>query len=182
MYSLGREVDRDLVAAHKWFNLAALRGNECAKQYRRDISSEMSAEEIAQAQADDEDLQAVYRSLSDAAIERPSWKDISHLGEACKFYNNEWSRLRLQTGLLYRLWESPDGLDTWRQLVIPRAYQQSILQGVHSTTVGSHQGFRRTWDFLRRRFFWFEMGKQLQLFIRTCIDCQKKKNMNVNPR
>ena len=52
MYSLGREVDRDLVAAHKWFNLAALRGNECAKQYRRDISSEMSAEEIAQAQRD----------------------------------------------------------------------------------------------------------------------------------
>ena len=52
MYSLGREVDRDLVAAHKWFNLAALRGNECAKQYRRDISSEMSPEEIAQAQRD----------------------------------------------------------------------------------------------------------------------------------
>lgn len=52
MYSLGQEVDRDLVAAHKWFNLAALRGNECAKQYRRDISSEMSPDEIAQAQRD----------------------------------------------------------------------------------------------------------------------------------
>ncbi|MEM7429053.1 MAG: SEL1-like repeat protein [Pseudomonadota bacterium] len=50
MYSLGREVERDLIAAHKWFNLAALRGNECAKQYRRDISSEMAPEEIAQAQ------------------------------------------------------------------------------------------------------------------------------------
>ena len=50
MYSLGRDVERDLVAAHKWFNLAALRGNECAKQYRRDISSVMSADEIAQAQ------------------------------------------------------------------------------------------------------------------------------------
>ncbi len=52
MYSLGQDVDRDLIAAHKWFNLAALRGNECAKQYRRDISSEMSPEEIAQAQRD----------------------------------------------------------------------------------------------------------------------------------
>lgn len=50
MYSLGQDVDRDLVAAHKWFNLAALRGNECAKQYRRDISSEMSPAEIAEAQ------------------------------------------------------------------------------------------------------------------------------------
>ena len=50
MYSLGQDVDRDLVAAHKWFNLAALRGNECAKQYRRDISSEMTPAEIAEAQ------------------------------------------------------------------------------------------------------------------------------------
>ncbi len=50
MYSLGQDVDRDLVAAHKWFNLAALRGNECAKQYRRDISGEMSPAEIAEAQ------------------------------------------------------------------------------------------------------------------------------------
>ena len=50
MYSLGQDVERNLVAAHKWFNLAALRGNECAKQYRRDISSEMTPLEIAEAQ------------------------------------------------------------------------------------------------------------------------------------
>ncbi len=50
MYSLGQDVERDLIAAHKWFNLAALRGNESAKHYRRDISSEMSPVEIAEAQ------------------------------------------------------------------------------------------------------------------------------------
>ncbi len=50
MYSLGQDVERDLIAAHKWFNLAALRGNETAKHYRRDISSEMSPLEIAEAQ------------------------------------------------------------------------------------------------------------------------------------
>ena len=26
------------------------------------------------------------------------------------------------------------------------------------------------------------MGKQLKLYIRTCIDCQKKKNMSINPK
>ena len=50
MYSLGQDVERDLVAAHKWFNLAAMRGNDCAKEYRREISSEMSPNEIAEAQ------------------------------------------------------------------------------------------------------------------------------------
>lgn len=50
MYCTGRDVDLDLVEAHKWFNLAALRGNEAAKQYRSDIAREMTRQEIASAQ------------------------------------------------------------------------------------------------------------------------------------
>lgn len=49
-YSTGRGVKPDLVAAHKWFNLAAARGNAEAAQYRKELSSEMSAAEIAEAQ------------------------------------------------------------------------------------------------------------------------------------
>lgn len=50
MYSLGRDVQRDLVAAHKWFNLAAMRGNSSARTYRTEIASEMSQGEVATAQ------------------------------------------------------------------------------------------------------------------------------------
>lgn len=50
-YSTGSEgVDIDLVAAHKWFNLAALNGSERAQECRADIADEMSAREIAEAQ------------------------------------------------------------------------------------------------------------------------------------
>lgn len=50
MYCIGRDVEPDLVAAHKWFNLAALRGSEDARQYRLEISQEMTPEQIAEAQ------------------------------------------------------------------------------------------------------------------------------------
>jgi TPR repeat protein len=40
----------DLVEAHKWFNLAALNGNSLGQQCRAEISEEMSAREIADAQ------------------------------------------------------------------------------------------------------------------------------------
>jgi len=50
MYCVGRDVEMDLVAAHKWFNLAAMRGNERAKRYRMEISREMSRIDIAKAQ------------------------------------------------------------------------------------------------------------------------------------
>ncbi len=50
MYCAGREVELDLVEAHKWFNLAAMRGNEEARRYRLEISREMTRMEIARAQ------------------------------------------------------------------------------------------------------------------------------------
>jgi len=50
MYSVGREVPVDLIAAHKWFNLAAMKGNAEAVQQRREIAEQMSDREIAAAQ------------------------------------------------------------------------------------------------------------------------------------
>jgi TPR repeat protein len=49
-YATGREVEADLVIAHKWFNLAALQGNREAARYRQELAAEMSASEIAEAQ------------------------------------------------------------------------------------------------------------------------------------
>ena len=50
MYAAGRTVPPDLVLAHKWFNLAAMRGNCDAIRLRREVASEMSAAEVAAAQ------------------------------------------------------------------------------------------------------------------------------------
>jgi TPR repeat protein len=49
-YSTGQGVSVDFVAAHKWFNLAAMKGVELAKSWRAQISAEMNAGQIAEAQ------------------------------------------------------------------------------------------------------------------------------------
>jgi hypothetical protein len=50
-YSTGTNgIDVDLVEAHKWFNLAALNGCSEAQTCRAEISEEMTAREIAEAQ------------------------------------------------------------------------------------------------------------------------------------
>ena len=50
MYSVGRDVPVDLVAAHKWFNLAAMKGHPEAARLRREVAAEMSDAEIGKAQ------------------------------------------------------------------------------------------------------------------------------------
>jgi TPR repeat protein len=50
MYCSGRGVSLDLIEAHKWFNIAAARGNDDAKRLRSEISRELSRCEIGEAQ------------------------------------------------------------------------------------------------------------------------------------
>ena len=51
-YSTGTSgVEVDLIEAHKYFNLAAVSGLDCAADARADIAEDMTAREIATAQA-----------------------------------------------------------------------------------------------------------------------------------
>jgi uncharacterized protein len=50
MYSTGSSVPTDYVSAHKWFNLAAMRGNADAIRLRRELAESMTDAEIAAAQ------------------------------------------------------------------------------------------------------------------------------------
>jgi TPR repeat protein len=50
-YSAGADgYPLDLIAAHKWFNIAALGGNQRAMECRAEIAEEMTAREIIEAQ------------------------------------------------------------------------------------------------------------------------------------
>jgi len=50
MHSTGASVPADMVSAHKWLNIAAMRGNAEAARLRREVAGEMSEAEIAAAQ------------------------------------------------------------------------------------------------------------------------------------
>ena len=45
-YAAGIEVETDIVAAHKWFNLAAARGHDEAKRQRQEMADLMSSDEV----------------------------------------------------------------------------------------------------------------------------------------
>lgn len=50
LHASGRQGPVDLIAAHKWFNLAALRGRVDALAMRREVAEMMSDADIAAAQ------------------------------------------------------------------------------------------------------------------------------------
>ncbi|MGX8008771.1 sel1 repeat family protein [Mesorhizobium sp. ORM8.1] len=49
MYATGRDCETDVVAAHKWFNIAAIKGSTRAAELRSELSATMSKTDIARA-------------------------------------------------------------------------------------------------------------------------------------
>ena len=49
-HSIGDNGEPDLIAAHKWFNLAAMKGNSAAAVRRQELTCEMSSAEVSKAQ------------------------------------------------------------------------------------------------------------------------------------
>lgn len=49
MYATGRECEVDMVAAHKWFNIAAIKGCGRAAMLRAEVAEAMSKIELARA-------------------------------------------------------------------------------------------------------------------------------------
>ena len=50
VYAAGRDGEEDMIAAHKWFNIAAYRGLSEAKARREEIAHDKTKAQIAQAQ------------------------------------------------------------------------------------------------------------------------------------
>ena len=49
MYATGRDCETDPVAAHKWFNIAAIKGSTRAAELRAELAAIMSKPELARA-------------------------------------------------------------------------------------------------------------------------------------
>lgn len=49
MYATGRGCDIDLVAAHKWLNIAAIKGSDRAAELRADLAETMTKADLAAA-------------------------------------------------------------------------------------------------------------------------------------
>ncbi|MBB4251425.1 MULTISPECIES: SEL1-like repeat protein [Rhizobium] len=49
MYATGRGCEVDLVAAHKWLNIAAIKGNDRAAELRADVAAAMDKMQIVAA-------------------------------------------------------------------------------------------------------------------------------------
>ncbi|XP_055343594.1 uncharacterized protein LOC129591802 isoform X2 [Paramacrobiotus metropolitanus] len=81
----------------------------------------------------------------------------------------------VKDGLLYREWKSQG--DKHLLLAVPKALRFEVLAFCHDDPMGGHLGFARTWDRVRKRFFWPQAINFTEQYVASCAPCQARNRL-----
>ncbi len=98
-----------------------------------------------------------------------------------KAYWLEWSRLEIHDSLLYRRWESNDGVEQVLQLLLPARYCELMCVHFHDGKTAAHMGRRRTIAQVERRVYWPTLRRDVKEWIKCCDICQRRKLPGKSP-
>jgi len=129
-----------------------------------------SKQELRAAQLADGDINIIRAWLADGG-EKPPWERVAIYSSVTKTLWQQWSRLVLLEGILYRKFYGADGLTTSLQLVLPFQYRTEFIRLAHGDMTGGHLGRKRTEVQVQRRGYWPGWSEDVRRFLRTCGPC-----------
>ncbi|GFY35094.1 transposon Tf2-6 polyprotein [Trichonephila clavipes] len=86
---------------------------------------------------------------------------------------------RFIDGILCRKNLYPDG-KLWLP-VIPKHLRADILRHFHDAPTAGHLGFAKTYDRIRKRFYWPGMYRNVVRYVMHCRECQRRKYVPQRP-
>ncbi|GFV04477.1 hypothetical protein TNCV_11951 [Trichonephila clavipes] len=86
---------------------------------------------------------------------------------------------RFIDGILCRKNFDPDG-KLWLP-VIPKHLRADILRHFHDAPTAGHLGFAKTYDKIRKRFYWPGMYRNVVRYVMHCRECQRRKSVPQRP-
>ena len=153
---------------------------------------------LIKAEADYQSLDATQHLSEILQINKPTLQDLQQTDPVLQKYINylkngtlsdddkiartvvlESADYVLDQGILYHLYY-PRGkghkIDrVLKQLVIPETLKHEVLLSYHDAVTADHQGIERTYHAIRLKYFWKNMYSDIQIYIKTCEDCQQSK-------
>ena len=61
------------------------------------------------------------------------------------------------------------------RMVVPKSLQTEIVHRFHSNAITGHPGKWKTYDLVRRQYWWPNMAKTVEAYVRKCDECQRTK-------
>uniref|UniRef100_A0A3Q2XXG7 Gypsy retrotransposon integrase-like protein 1 n=1 Tax=Hippocampus comes TaxID=109280 RepID=A0A3Q2XXG7_HIPCM len=139
--------------------------------YGEDILPSMTDADWRREQRVDPSIARVITLLEGGV--KPGPKETNRESTDVKAMLNQWNKLELSNGVLYRKCKDKDS--PVYQLVLPHQYRERALRGVHDEV--GHLGFDRALHLARARFYWPKMARSIEDKCKRCPRCVMRKGI-----
>ena len=129
----------------------------------------LSMDEIRQEQNKDRDLKPILNWLNSQT--QPSEGELFLQSPAVKFYWINQERLVVRNDILFFKAKDSDQ----DRLILPEGLKEAALRLHHDIPSAGHQGIKRTKFRIKERFFWYSMGKDIEMYVASCEMCNQRK-------
>jgi transposase InsO family protein len=118
---------------------------------------------------------ALSRSLDMISIDDDSqW--YQSLREKIKAQPEKFPLFKIMNNQIYKYVDQPSNLGDYTyawKLVVPSHQQENVLRKEHDDA--AHQGFKKTFDRIRLRFYWPRMAQIIRKYVSVCEVCKASK-------
>ena len=142
-----------------------------------DLFSQITSEQMAEYQQNDNQLGPVYQWVKDDKIPPKSFLYKVRSKTTRKLFY-QFDRLILKKGVLHRLYIHEDM--EYHQLLLPQRFHSKVLRSVHDDM--GHQGLERTMELLRERVYWPTMAADASQWVTQCTRCQVAQGNYTTPK
>ena len=131
-------------------------------------------DELRRAQ-DTDPIIGIVKKKIEKGQEKPTRPEISKEPRELRYLYSYWNQLTIKNGLLCR-WKKIKGKKRrFPQIILPLSLRKEVLEWCHGSPTTGHLGLRRCLDSLCQRYWWPEIKKDTQRWIRACPSCIESK-------
>jgi transposase InsO family protein len=117
-------------------------------------------------------------AITDYGKEQLKDKQLKSIIETLK-RGDEYQSYQMRDGVLYKRNYDPMG-QQWL-LVIPKQIRGDILKSLHDAPTAGHLGFAKTYDRIKRKYYWPGLYGSTRRYVSHCRECQRRKSPPQRP-
>ncbi|UYV63869.1 hypothetical protein LAZ67_2005858, partial [Cordylochernes scorpioides] len=124
------------------------------------------------------DQSSAVMSLTNADIEQTKDPDLAKIIDNL---NSGYTRKEFSIidGILYKKNYSTTGRP-WL-MMIPKHLRSEVMADLHDAPTAGHLGFARTYDKVKKRFYWPGLYRTVRQYVSHCRECQRRKKLPRRP-
>jgi len=160
------ESEEELVSQPELVSARAIHFND------KNEDNEWTEQRFRELYEKDIELQDIYSLIANNGQQVP-WETMQGYSQATKNYWQQWSRLKIENGKLYRAWVSLDGIFEYWQFIPPKILRTDLIKEAHSGLTGGHTGVKKTKCQVQRKAYWHKWAADVERYCQSCTECNQ---------